>query len=291
MNPAPMIQKGLRTLSPYLIWCLVGTISVFIGVLAIFAFQGDEEEETSSYEEPASLEGCNVLGLNIHGCILTYAPTADEGMSGIPEGCDAMTVSENIIASLDEASKNKDIKAILLDIDSGGGMPQAAVEIEDALKASGKPSVAWIRAYGNSAAYWIASAADTVIASKESDIGSIGVTSSYLDYAKQNEKDGLTYNSISTGKYKDIGNSDKPLTQDERAMLERSNRITLTNFIETIAENRSLSIDTVRSLADGSSWLGAEALSLGLIDKLGTYPEVMAHMKELLKKDPVVCWQ
>jgi protease-4 len=235
--------------------------------------------------------GCNVVGITVHGCIMTYAPAADEGTSGVPEGCDAMTVSEEIMNVLDRASMEENIRIVLLDIDSGGGQPQAAVEIESALKASGIPSVAWIRAYGNSAAYWVASAADTVIASKESDIGSIGVTASYLDNAKQNAQEGLTYNSISTGKYKDAGSPDKSLTADERAMLEKSNRTTLENFIGTIATNRELSIEKVRALADGSSWLGEEALSLGLIDKLGTYPEVLAHLREGLEEEPVICWQ
>lgn len=241
--------------------------------------------------EPEDFSGCNVVGINVHGCIITYAPAADEGVSPVPEGCDAITVSEDIMNVLEQASHNKNIQAVLLDIDSGGGQPQAAVEIEAALKASGLPSVAWIRGYGDSAAYWIASAADTIIASKESDIGSIGVTSSYTDNAKKNIQEGLTYNSISTGKYKDAGNLDKPLTPDERALIEKGNRITLEHFIETVATNRGLSVEAVRALADGSSWLGAEALSLGLIDKLGTYPEVLALLREGLQEEPVICWQ
>jgi len=254
---------------------------VFLGMFA-WSLVKDESEDFS---------GCNVVGINVHGCILTYAPAADEGASPVPEGCDAMTVSEDIMNALEQASNNENIQAVLLDIDSGGGQPQAAVEIEAALKASGLPSVAWIRAYGDSAAYWVASAADTIIASKESDIGSIGVTASYIDNAKQNAEQGLTYNSISTGKYKDTGNLDKPLTPDERALIEKGNRITLEHFIETVATNRGLSIEAVRALADGSSWLGEEALSLGLIDKLGTYPEVLSELRSELGEEPVICWQ
>lgn len=265
----------------YLMWGLVATVVVLVGVF-VWAYADYDSD---------SLAGCNVVGITVHGCIMTYAPAADEGTSGVPEGCDAMAVSEEIMNVLDRASMEEDIRIVLIDIDSGGGQPQAAVEIESALKASGIPSVAWIRGYGNSAAYWVASAADTIIASKESDIGSIGVTASYLDNAKQNVQEGLTYNSISTGKYKDTGSPDKLLTADERALLEKSNRTTLENFIGTIATNRELSIEKVRELADGSSWLGEEALSLGLIDRIGTYPEVLAHLRERLEEEPVVCWQ
>ena len=271
----------------YLMWGLVAAVVVLAGVF-VWAYV---DYDPDSAGESASLEGCNVVGITVHGCILTYAPAADEGASEVPEGCDAMTVSEEVMNVLDRASMEEDIRIVLLDIDSPGGQPQAAVEIESALKASGIPSVAWIRGYGNSAAYWVASAADTIIASKESDIGSIGVTASYLDNAKQNADQGLTYNSISTGKYKDAGSPDKSLTADERALLEKSNRTTLENFIGTIATNRELSIEKVRALADGSSWLGEEALSLGLIDKLGTYPEVLALLRERLQEEPVICWQ
>lgn len=265
----------------YVAWGLVGVVVVLGGVGAWWLLDEDED----------SFAGCNVVGITVHGCIMTYAPAADDGTSGVPEGCDAMTVSEDVMLTLQEISAHKNIRAVLLDIDSTGGQPQAAFEIEQAVKSSGVPSVAWIRGYGDSAAYWIASAGDTIIASKESDIGSIGVTTSYVDNAKQNVEQGLTYNSISTGKFKDMGSPDKPLTADERAVLEKSLKLTLENFIATVAENRKLPVEKVRALADGSSWLGEEALSLGLIDKLGGYPEVLSHLKETIKAEPVICWQ
>lgn len=273
--------KGKEGVGRYVGWGLVGVVVVLVGVSAWWLLNEDEE----------SFAGCNVVGINVHGCIMTYAPAADEGTSGVPEGCDAMTVSEEIIGTLEQASQHSNIRAVLLDIDSTGGQAQAAVEIEDALTMAGLPSVAWIRGYGDSAAYWVASAASTIIASKESDIGSIGVTSSYTDYSRQNASEGITYNSISTGKYKDMGNPDKPLTQEERAVIEKSLRITLDNFAQTIAQNRDLPVDRVRELADGSTWLGKEALSLGLIDKLGTYPAVLEHLREVLQDEPVICWR
>ena len=117
------------------------------------------------------------------------------------------------------------------------------------------------------------------------------MTSSYTDYSRQNASEGITYNSISTGKYKDMGNPDKPLTPEERAVIEKSLRITLDNFVQTIARNRDLPVEKVRELADGSTWLGEEALSLGLIDKLGTYPTVLEHLREVLQDEPVICWR
>jgi signal peptide peptidase SppA len=275
----------------YVLWGLAGAVAVFLGLFAWSFVGGEVGGGIADGDSSQDLSGCNVVGITVHGCVMTYAPAADEGTSGVPEGCDAMTVSEDVMLTLQEVSTHKNVKAVLLDIDSMGGAPQGAVEIEQAVQASGLPSVAWIRGYGDSAAYWIASAADTIIASEESDIGSIGVTSSYTDNSRQNATEGITYNSISTGKYKDMGSPDKPLTAEERTVIEKGLRITLDHFIETIATNRELSVEKVRALADGSSWLGKEALSLGLIDELGTYPEVMDTLKEITKDEPVICWQ
>jgi protease IV len=282
------LANAFRTLRPYAAWCVVGAVAVFVGVSAVMLLPGADGDLSS---ELASLDGCNVLGITVHGCIITYAPVADDGTTTVPYGCDAMTVSEDVMLTLQEVSKDKNIRAVLFDIDSTGGQPQAALEIERSLKASGKPSVAWIRAYGDSAAYWLASGADTIFASRESQVGSIGVTQSYVDNAKQNASEGLTYNSISTGKFKDLGDPDKSLTTEERSMLEKSNRISLEHFIETISVNRKIPIEKVRALADGSSWLGEEARSLGLVDQIGTYPEVLSHLEEIIKEEPVICWQ
>ena len=93
-----------------------------------------------------------------------------------------------------------------------------------------------------------------------------------LDYAKQNQNKGVTFNQISSGKYKDLINIDKPLTNEEKVLLMRDvNKIMNENFINAVAENRDLDIKKVRALADGSSMLGQMALENGLIDRIGGY--------------------
>lgn len=118
----------------------------------------------------------------------------------------------------------------------------------------------------------------------------IGVTMSYLDNYKKNLKDGLTFNSLSTGKFKDTGNSDKPLTNEERALIMRDLNITNEHFIKSVAVNRKLDIKKVRKLADGSSMPGELALQNGLIDKIGGIYEIKDYLKEKIDEDVVVCW-
>jgi protease-4 len=179
---------------------------------------------------------------------------------------------------------------VLLEVDSPGGAPVAAEEIASALKSLGKPSVAWVRGSADSAAYWVASAADTVVASENSDVGSIGVTSSYVDNARQNIEQGLTYNQLVSGKYKDMGTTDRALTQEEKSLIQRDLDIVHENFIRAVSENRKLSLDAVRALADGSSMLGKMGKEKGLVDVLGTKDAVWQVLKEKVGDTPNVCW-
>jgi protease-4 len=233
-------------------------------------------------------KSCNVVALDLHGCLSTYA--MDPYNAGSFTGCDTITPSEEIVSYLMDAKDNDHVHAVLLDIDSSGGMPQAAVEIEAAIKDTGKPVIALIRGYGDSAAYWIASGAKTIIASRESDVGSIGVTSSYVDNSLQNEQSGLTYNSLSTGKFKDTGSPDKPLSAEEEAYIQRSLETSLENFIQAIVTNRGLPEEKVRALADGSSMLGEEALQNGLIDMIGTQREALEVLETEIGREPSLCW-
>lgn len=280
------------------IFLLIAVASV-AGIASYVAFvdSGSSENTSDSSSDVASSdsesydENCNVIGIEIRDCILTYRPdSADDLLGSGDNSCDTITSSEEVVSKLKDATGNPDIKAVVLEIDSGGGSPVGAEEIAAAVKALGKPSIAWVRGSAYSAAYWIASAADTIIASNNSDIGSIGVTMSYVDNAKQNIKDGLTYNQLTTGKYKDTGTSDRILTADERSLIQRDLDIMLENFIQAIATNRHISVEKVTALADGSTMLGRMALRNGLIDQLGTQEEVWDKLESDIGEKPDVCW-
>ena len=225
---------------------------------------------------------CNVAGINLHGEIMTYVPSI--GSDG------DFASAEDILYQLEEAERTEHIKAVILEIDSYGGLPVASEEIANKIKSMQKPVIAMIRSGAASGGYWVASAADRIFASKLSDIGSIGVTMSYLDESKLNDKDGYTWNSLSTGKFKDSGSDQKPLTAEERALFERDIQITFEQFIAEISANRKLSIEKVRALADGSTMMGAMALEQGLIDEIGSLDEIKEYIAKIYAVEPEVCW-
>ncbi|MFA6551310.1 MAG: signal peptide peptidase SppA [Patescibacteria group bacterium] len=234
---------------------------------------------------------CNTINIKLRGTLTTYIPNEDLEYLSCENGNLTVdeTSSENIIASIKRAEENDNIKAVILDIDSTGGSAVAAEEIANALKRAQKPTVAIIREYGDSGAYYAATGADIIFASAKSDIGGIGVTSSYLDNVKKNQKDGFTYNQLSAGKFKDMYNPDKVLTTEEKELIMRDIEIIYEEFIKAVASNRNLEIEKVKQLADGSSMLGQMALDNGLIDRIGGMNEVVDYLKEKISAEINIC--
>lgn len=261
------------------------TLIVIIAIIGILYLFDDEEYYDDYPTYSASVENCNVAGIEIHGDLWTYED------SFITQEFETKIVgSEDIVVAIHEAQNDKNIKAIILEIDSYGGLPIAGEEVANALKRASLPTIALIRGGGLSASYWASTGADTIIASENSDIGSIGITMSYLDNARSNLAEGLTYNQLSYGKYKDTGDPDKTLTYAEKQYLMRDVNIVAENFIKAVSENRSLDIEKVRALADGSSMLGAMALENGLIDKIGDLQTTKEYLEKEIGKPVEICW-
>lgn len=232
-------------------------------------------------------DNCNVSDIKLQGGLFTYIPNTYKDENGI--AIEDLISAEDIVGAIENAEKDDGIKAIIIEIDSFGGDPVAAEEVANALKRAKKPTVALIREDANSSAYYAATGADIIFASANSDVGSIGVTISYLDNAKKNKKDGLTFNQLSVGKFKDMFNSDKPLTDEERKLIERDLKILHENFIKAVAENRKIDVEKVRQLADGSSMPGQMALENNLIDKIGGRYEVEEYLKEKIGEEAEIC--
>ncbi|HLD15863.1 MAG TPA: signal peptide peptidase SppA [Candidatus Nanoarchaeia archaeon] len=177
--------------------------------------------------------------------------------------------SSKIIENLDQASQDSTVKGIILEINSPGGTVVASKEIADKVKSIDKPVVSWIREIGTSGAYWIASSSDKIVADPLSITGSIGVISSYLEFAGLLKNYNVTYESLTTGKYKELGSPFKELNDDERQFLQSKLNQIHDYFVNEVAINRKLDIKNVEKLATGEFFLGQEALNVGLIDYLG----------------------
>jgi len=288
LNPRNITWIGIKKFIKF----LASLIILLAAILIIYTFwfsgssstNDDIAENTSGEQEKT----CNVSGIELHGELVTYFVTGNSNNDSNVNN--DQSSSQNIVGAIQQAEKDEKIKAILLEIDSYGGSPVAAEEVMKAMKGATKPTVALVRTAAVSAAYWSATGANIIFASAISDVGGIGVTNSYLDNSKKNIQDGLTFNSLSTGIFKDTGNLNKPLTEAERKLIMRDSYIILDKFINSVAANRKIEVNKVKILADGSTLLGEAALKNGLIDRIGGLQEIKNYLKEKTGEDMDVCW-
>jgi protease-4 len=279
-------NKILSKIKKYFKWIIFCLICVGIG-FGISSLITKNYTTYTDYEEVYADPSCNVAGINLHGSMLTYIPLHADGDTNFDYN---IVSSEDVLWYIQSANNNPNIKAIVLEVDSAGGSPVAGEEISNAIKNSEKPVVGFIRETGVSAAYWAVSGAYRIWASKNSDVGGVGVTMSYLNNVENNRKEGYAYEQLSSGKFKDSGSPDLPLTKEEKDLFMRDINIIHQNFIETVSANRNIPLEEVRKIADGSTVLGDKAKELKLIDEIGGINEVKKYLEETLGEKPNICW-
>ncbi len=249
---------------------LMKTLAVGVGILIIILGVSITTLATQKNE-------CNVSVRTLHGDLVTYSHGGDETDSGA------------LVRGLVQDENDKNIKAVVLDIDSPGGYPVAGEEVANQLSRLSKPNVAVIRSVGASAAYWAATGADQIFASQSSDVGSIGVIVSFPDQSEKNKRDGIAYNEITSGKFKNLGTPNRPITTEEKTLIERDINEIFEQFVATVATARHLDIEKVRALADGSTMTGKRAKKEGLIDAIGGLEDARVYLKGKMGEEPVFC--
>lgn len=194
---------------------------------------------------------------------------------------------ENLKKDLEVARKRKAIKAILLDINSPGGEVTASDVMYHQIKKMGeetqKPVVAIIGTMGASGAYYVACAAEKIMAHPTSIIGSIGVLMQSINVQQLAEKVGLKAVSLKSEKtpMKDVLSPFKEMSTEEKTMLIGIIDSIYDRFIEIVAESRKLSREDVIKVADGGIYTSKKAKELGLIDGIGYREDAMEEACKL----------
>jgi len=194
-----------------------------------------------------------------------------------------------------EFEENDQVRAVIVRLDSPGGKVGPSQEIHEALLRlkEKKPVVASMASVGASGAYYIACAADTVYALSGTMTGSIGVILQFFDVSTGMQKLGIVAESITGGELKSAGSSFRPLTDAERRYFEDMARDVHDQFKEAVASGRGMSRQQVEEYADGRVLTGRQALSAGLIDKLGGLDEVIedAGKRGGIEGKPRIIWR
>src|SRR2546425_745271 len=194
----------------------------------------------------------------------------------------AIVELEGIIVDVEELLKdlkghrdNPLVRAVVIRINSPGGIVGPTQELHDAIRRvrqAGKPVVASLGAVAASGGYYVAVAADQIYANPGTLTGSIGVIMQMANLENLMKKVGVEYVVIKSGQFKDVGNISRPMTAEERRVLQALLDDVHRQFIDAVAQGRHLDRARVVGFADGRVFSGAQAKTLGMVDELGGLP-------------------
>ncbi len=195
----------------------------------------------------------------------------------------AIMESQSIVSQLANFRKNKGIKAIILRIDSPGGGVGPSQEIYREVRRTIKTKkvIVSMGSLAASGGYYVAAAADKIVASPGTITGSIGVIMEFIQLKELLKKIGISLEVMKSGEFKDIGSPHREMSERDKELILELITDIQDQFVEAVAEGRNLAVEEVREIADGRVFSGAKAKELGLVDVLGNFQDAV----DLAKKE------
>jgi protease-4 len=194
-----------------------------------------------------------------------------------------ITDSTYYIKNIKKFLKTPYIKGLLVKIDSPGGLPGSAQTIFNEIKKfrEKKPAVAFIENVGTSAAYNVAIGCSYVVCAPSALVGSIGVWLQVPPNVQKLAEDWkIKFRNIQSGKYKTSGSPFKPMTEEEKKLLQSVSDDSYNQFVKDVAQNRGLSAKNHTKWADGKVFTGNQAFKLKLVDKVGSRQDAIDKLKK-----------
>ena len=301
-QPSAFVDEPHHSFVPRSLWgtllLLTFSVSAVCGLFlasrpvekcAPVATQSSQEEEESSVNLASFAKSSKpgIAWIKVRGVI---AQDNNSGPFSRPQGAAA------IAKRIRSAAEDKNVKAIVLDINSPGGTVASVQNIYDELqkaKANGKKIVALFRDVAASGGFYIAMAADKIVAEPGTITGSVGVIMQTSNVEGLFDKIGVKIVPITSGKYKDIGSSYRPMTDAEKALLQDMVDDTYTQFFAAVKAGRpNVKPEDLTEYTDGRVFTGQRAYNLGFVDKLGGEEEARLLAGELAGlKDPKILSQ
>ena len=195
---------------------------------------------------------------------------------------------DTIAAALREAGADDDVKAVVLRVDSPGGSVSASETIWREVcrvRAAGKPVVASMGSVAASGGYYVAMAAEVIVANPATITGSIGVITGKLVARELKDRLGVGSESLRTNVNADAWSVNSPFTAEQYDMVEAEANLFYDDFVRRVAEARKMSVEDVGIVARGRVWTGADAIERGLIDELGGLRTAVRRAKVLAGLD------
>ena len=227
-----------------------------------------------------------LLGATIVVILKMSAPSSslsfNEKIAVIPiEG--TISASQKITSDLVRFKKDKKIKAIILRINSPGGAVGPTQEIYQEVRKTiqTKKVIVSMGGVAASGGYYIAAAANKIVANPGTITGSIGVIMGFVRFGDLLNKIGVQFEVLKSGEFKDIGSPHRKMTERERELINAVIGDIQGQFVEGVASGRNLAVEEVRKIADGRVLSGAQAKGLGLVDVLGNFQDAVELTKNM----------
>jgi protease-4 len=194
-----------------------------------------------------------------------------------------ITESQQIIKQLVDFKKDERIKAIILRVNSPGGGVAPSQEIYREVRKTipTKKVVASMGAVAASGGYYIASAADKIVANPGTLTGSIGVIMEFVQLEDLLKKLGIGMEVLKSGEFKDIGSPHRRMSEREKELIRNLILEIQGQFVEAVAQGRNISVEKVQEIADGRILSGAQSKELGLVDQLGNFEDAVDLAKSM----------
>ena len=186
---------------------------------------------------------------------------------------------------LKKARKNKNVKAVVLRVDSPGGSAYASDIIRqeiELIKQAGKPVVASMGTYAASGGYWISAPADKIIAAPTTITGSIGIFGFFMTFEKTLNKLGINTDGVGTTEFAGLGLT-RSISPQMHQVFQMSIERGYKDFINLVVNNRNMTFEQVDAIAQGRVWTGNKAKELGLVDELGSLTDAINMAADLAK--------
>lgn len=229
-------------------------------------------------EEYVSGEGSNkVAAIPVEGVI----SAADSSLGGVQP----TVTPEGLADALQQAADDPNVRAIVLEVNSPGGGVTASDEMHQSIvdfkESTDKPVVVSMGDTAASGGYYISAPADRIFANETTITGSIGVIFQLNNFTELADKYGYKQEVIKSGEFKDIGNSFRDITPEEREIFQNLVDQSYDEFVGVISSGRDIPEDRVREIADGRIYSGESARRLNLVDSFGGLDEAAAEAADL----------
>ena len=234
----------------------------------------DYYEDHSSEIEAKNKGNDAIAVIYAEGAIIDDSTANDNTISIAPD---------NIAIKLEKALETKNLKGIVLRVNSPGGSALASEIIYQTLLKAGVPIYVSMSETAASGGYYISMAGNKVFADNATITGSIGVVSMIPKFYNAQNKYGITANSISKGKYSDMYNPFTPLTEETKTKISESMLSTYKEFKSRVSASRKIDDTILENYAQGKIWLGDEAKNIKLVDEIGGLEETINAMARDLK--------